>query len=401
MTDASPGGRDARPARAQLRPADDRRPTQPIRGDSAPSEPRGRADSAQSPLGGDLSAGLFGPGARPKRADRPPHAQRDGHVRREAVGQRPRGDDGRRAPGTLRPDGDQAVEKAPGSRPRRPDRDRPARSPDRDRPARSADRDRPARSADRAGPPRRGRPGGGFASGPRAGGADADRIGGSRRRAEDIGEVWPEVPEWAAPAELDPEVRRDLRSLSKDNADFVAGHLVAAGSLAEDDPDLAWMHARAARARGGRVAVVRETVGLVAYRAGEWAEAIGELRAARRMGGGPGHLAVIADCERALGHPERAIELSRSADAAALDPAAARELAIVAAGRARRPRPARRGAGTAPAAVGNRIQTPGSPTRMPICSSAPAGATTRSRGSSAPPTPTATRRPTPASDWPR
>ena len=113
MTDASPGGRDARPARAQLRPADDRRPTQPIRGDSAPSEPRGRADSAQSPLGGDLSAGLFGPGARPKRADRPPHAQRDGHVRREAVGQRPRGDDGRRAPGTLRPDGDQAVEKAP------------------------------------------------------------------------------------------------------------------------------------------------------------------------------------------------------------------------------------------------------------------------------------------------
>ena len=127
-------------------------------------------------------------------------------------------------------------------------------------------------------------------------------------------------------------MRRDLRSLSKDNADFVAGHLLAAGSLAEDDPDLAWMHARAARARGGRVAVVRETVGLVAYRAGEWAEAIGELRAARRMGGGPGHLAVIADSERALGHPERAIELSRSADAAALDPAAARELAIVAAG---------------------------------------------------------------------
>ena len=125
---------------------------------------------------------------------------------------------------------------------------------------------------------------------------------------------------------------RDLRGLSKDGAEFVAGHLVAAGSLADEEPELAWLHARAARARGGRIAVVRETVGLVAYRAGEWADAIGELRAARRMGGGPGHLAVMADSERALGHPERAIELSRSAEADDLDEDAAIELAIVVAG---------------------------------------------------------------------
>ena len=112
----------------------------------------------------------------------------------------------------------------------------------------------------------------------------------------------------------------------------MAAHLVAAGALADEEPELAWRHARAARARGGRIGVVRETVGLVAYRAGEWAEAIGELRAARRMGGGPGHLAVMADCERALGHPERAIELSRSTEADALDPEAATELQIVVAG---------------------------------------------------------------------
>src|SRR5664279_3372685 len=90
--------------------------------------------------------------------------------------------------------------------------------------------------------------------------------------------------------------------------------------------------ARAARARGGRIGVVRETVGLVAYRAGEWAEAIGELRAARRMVGGPGQLAVLADCERALNHPERAIELARSARADELDQDAAIELSIVVAG---------------------------------------------------------------------
>ena len=50
------------------------------------------------------------------------------------------------------------------------------------------------------------------------------------------------------------------------------------------------------------------------------------------MGGGPGHLAVMADCERALGYPERAIELSRSAAADDLDPEAAAELSIVVAG---------------------------------------------------------------------
>ena len=163
---------------------------------------------------------------------------------------------------------------------------------------------------------------------------DAPRVPetGSRRRDEDIGETWPDLPEWATADALDVEVRRDLRGLSKEGADWVAAHLVAAGTLADDDPETAWRHARAARARGGRIGVVRETVGLVAYRAGEWAEAIGELRAARRMGGGPGHLAVMADCERALGHPEKAIELSRSAEADELDAEATTELSIVVAG---------------------------------------------------------------------
>jgi tetratricopeptide (TPR) repeat protein len=131
---------------------------------------------------------------------------------------------------------------------------------------------------------------------------------------------------------LDAEVRRDLRGLSKEGAEFVGAHLFMAGMLAEEEPALAWRHARAARSKGGRIAVVRETAGLVAYHAGEWAEAISELRAARRMSGGPGQLPVMADCERALGHPEKAIELSRSAEASELDPASVAELRIVVAG---------------------------------------------------------------------
>ena len=144
--------------------------------------------------------------------------------------------------------------------------------------------------------------------------------------------MWPDAPEWAEPSELGPEVLRDLRGLSKENSDFVARHLVAATSLADEEPEEAWVHARAARSKGGRIAVVRETVGLVAYRAQEWAEAISELRAARRMGGGPGHVAILADCERALGNPERALDLARSPEASQLDPDGAAELRIVASG---------------------------------------------------------------------
>lgn len=105
-----------------------------------------------------------------------------------------------------------------------------------------------------------------------------------------------------------------------------------AAELVGDDPQLALAHGRAARQRAGRIAVVRETAGVVAYHAGEWAEALSELRAARRMAGGAGLLALMADCERGLGRPERAVELARSPEARAMAGAEAIELRIVVAG---------------------------------------------------------------------
>lgn len=134
------------------------------------------------------------------------------------------------------------------------------------------------------------------------------------------------------PTDLDPGVRRDLLSLDKSNAEAVARHLVMAARLLEEDPELALEHARAARQRAGRIAVVRETAGVTAYHAGEWAEALSELRTARRMSGGHGLLAVMADCERGLGRPERAIELGRSDEARQLSGDEATELRIVVAG---------------------------------------------------------------------
>ncbi|MCA1193457.1 hypothetical protein [Saccharopolyspora sp. 6V] len=123
-----------------------------------------------------------------------------------------------------------------------------------------------------------------------------------------------------------------MRSLPKGLADKVALHLVAAGKLMDTDPEQALVHARYARHRASRIGAAREANGLCAYQMGEWTEALSELRAARRMGGGPGHIAIMADCERALGRAERALELSRSAEAAELTGGEAVELRIVAAG---------------------------------------------------------------------
>ncbi len=127
-------------------------------------------------------------------------------------------------------------------------------------------------------------------------------------------------------------MRQDLKSLAKDNADTVARHMIMAATLMADDPKLALRHARAAKDRAGRVGVVRETNGVAAYHAGEWKEALAELRAARRISGGAGLLAVMADCERGLGRPEKAIELGRSDEVRLLDDESRTELAIVIAG---------------------------------------------------------------------
>ena len=144
--------------------------------------------------------------------------------------------------------------------------------------------------------------------------------------------VAPPLPDTIMASSLDAGVRRDLRGLQKDVAESVARHLVAAGTLVDEDPELALAHARYARRRASRIAIVREAVGIAAYHAGEWAEALADLRAARRMGGGPGHLPVMADIERALGRPERAVELARGPEIQELSRAAQIELAIVVAG---------------------------------------------------------------------
>ncbi|WP_228485314.1 hypothetical protein [Cellulosimicrobium sp. JZ28] len=133
-------------------------------------------------------------------------------------------------------------------------------------------------------------------------------------------------------SQLDRAARGRLRTLSKDTAEVVGRHLVMAGRLIDTDPELAYEHAQAAVRRAGRVDVAREAAGLTAYRTGRYAEALRELRTVRRLNGSSEHLPIMADCERGLGRPERALALASSDEAATLDDVGRTELAIVVSG---------------------------------------------------------------------
>ena len=128
-----------------------------------------------------------------------------------------------------------------------------------------------------------------------------------------------------------------LRGLPEKLAARVARHLVAAGLLLEQDPTTAFQHTLAARARASRIAVVREACGEAAYAAGDFAEALSELRAAKRMNGSQDYLPVMADCERALGRPDKALALARNPAVENLAVELRAEMTIVEAG-ARRDR---------------------------------------------------------------
>jgi len=142
----------------------------------------------------------------------------------------------------------------------------------------------------------------------------------------------PEIDDDVTGKELDRVTKAELRYLDEKNLDWVSKHLVMAGRLIDLDPVLAHEHALAASRRGGRVAVVREAVGLTAYAAGEYADALREFRTFRRISGSNIHLPIMADCERGLGKPEKALETAHSEEAAALDAPARVEMAIVASG---------------------------------------------------------------------
>jgi hypothetical protein len=142
----------------------------------------------------------------------------------------------------------------------------------------------------------------------------------------------PDIPEDITGRELDRSVAAQLKGLPEKLAARVARHLAAAGVLVDEDPETAYQHTLAARARAPRLAVVREATGEAAYAAGHYAEALAELRAAKRMNGATAYLPIMADCHRALGKPQEALKLAKSPSVANFSSEAKAEMTIVEAG---------------------------------------------------------------------
>jgi tetratricopeptide (TPR) repeat protein len=139
-----------------------------------------------------------------------------------------------------------------------------------------------------------------------------------------------ELPDSITADQLDPEALAELRTLPADLASVIARLLVAT-SLTED-PEQAYRYAKKARGLAARVGVVRETCAIAAYQAGDWTAALSEFRAARRLTGRASYLPLMADCERALGRLDRALDLVTGSDAAAADQPTRIELRIVESG---------------------------------------------------------------------
>lgn len=143
----------------------------------------------------------------------------------------------------------------------------------------------------------------------------------------------PPLPDEVTGKELDRAIHHQLRTLTKENAEGVARHLVMVGALlAGDDLELALAHAQTAARRAGRVPAAREALGMVTYRMGDYARALGEFRTVRRLSGSSHLLPLMVDCERGLGRHARALELAASPEARTLTQAEREELAIVVSG---------------------------------------------------------------------
>jgi tetratricopeptide (TPR) repeat protein len=144
--------------------------------------------------------------------------------------------------------------------------------------------------------------------------------------------VGPAIDDDVKGTELEKSVVRELSTLRAEAAEQAAKHLVMTGRLLDEDPEAAYEHALAARKCGPRVAVIREAVGIAAYTSGRWTEALAELRTARRISGDDEHWPMMADCERALGRPEKALAMASAPEVKKLSKASLVEMRIVAAG---------------------------------------------------------------------
>lgn len=125
------------------------------------------------------------------------------------------------------------------------------------------------------------------------------------------------MAEARGPAGLPSEIWAEISQTSHHGKAPVVRDQILEAIAAFEREEYADAFARASVAKGEapRSASVRELLGLAAYRLGRWRDAQRELQTYRRLSGRRDHDPEIADCERALGRPERAVEILADLDA--------------------------------------------------------------------------------------
>jgi len=345
------GSRDGAPRGDRpYRPAGDRpaygdrgdRNARPERGgfgrggsNGAPRGERPGGDRGGKPSFGDRNG-------RPERSERPSYGDRPQRGERPSYGDRgPRPDRGGDRPsyGDRGPRPERSDRPSYGDRPQRGDRpsygDRGPR-PDRggDRPS-YGDRSERPRFGDRGGrPDRAGAPRG---RDDRSSRWEEPELTEEQRMARELRMVRPHhddpwIDDDVTGDELDKVARNELKTLTKENAERVAKHLVMAVRLMDENPELAHQHVLSAARRAGRIAIVRETLGITAYAIGDFALALRELRTYRRISGLNEQIALMVDAERGVGRPDKALELGRSVERSTLSEATQVALSIAMSG---------------------------------------------------------------------
>lgn len=142
----------------------------------------------------------------------------------------------------------------------------------------------------------------------------------------------PKMPKGIEWSMLSTDDRERLRGLSKEHAENIGLHILAAYTLEERDPELALEHAKWVAHQASRIDFARETLAFVAYRQGDYKLALREFRTAFRMNGFLDYLPFIVDCERGMGEPKKAIETAMSDDAKYLRGESKAEMFLVYAG---------------------------------------------------------------------
>ncbi|MER7527365.1 primosomal protein, partial [Microbacterium oxydans] len=165
---------------------------------------------------------------------------------------------------------------------------------------------------------------------PQRGGAGRERPAQAANERPRFDE--PHIPDDVTARDLNGAARNELKTLSKENAEHVARHLAMASRLIDEDPALAHQHALAASRRAGRIAIVRETLGITAYATEDFALALRELRTYRRISGKDDQIALMVDSERGIGRSDRALETGRAVDRSALETPVRVALAIAMSG---------------------------------------------------------------------